>query len=736
MSTTHTWEFPLPRTHTGVLLGNGTLGAIVWGADSQLRITLGRADLWDHRGGLPWNERMSYRAIRDCLERGDEAGLRERFERTPHAEGEPDQPTGLPVGRVEIDLGPGVTLHTATLDLGAGELVVVATKGSERHEIRLTTDMKQPVLLLRLPAALAEATVQPVPAWEFVGEELTRRSFQPPERFATAELSGWVQPLPADPAVCAGWRQQGTELAFTVTRGADAGQARANAVQEVAAALERGYAGVADAGRRWWEAYWQSVPRIEVPNPTLSFLYEYGMFKFGAFTNPEGVPATLQGAWVEEYRLPPWSNDYHFNINVQMCYQPAYHGNRLENLRPIFDLVLSWDELLRHNARVFLGIEDGVMLPHAVDDRGTCMGGFWTGAIDHGCTAWMALMMYRYARYAADRDFLREKAYPFMCGAMRVYEEMLEWEGDRLVLPVGVSPEYRGAQMDAWGRNASFQLACIHALAEALQQAAAELELRPRPIWGQISRALPRAALIGASGQEQIALWEGTPLEESHRHHSHLAGITPFDVFDQDDPTWRGILERSLWHWIYKGPGLWSGWCVPWAAMIHSHVGNAEAAEFYLEVFDRFFTTEGHGTLHDCLYSGFSLMGMSGIQGPPHRPDIMQMDGGMGAVTAVQEMLLHTRRGVNYLFAGAPARWKQVAFDGMRTEGAFLVSARRERGVVTEVTVRSEAGGTFRLRNPWSGPTRLRRAGGEETLSGDILATPAAAGETFTLVAA
>ena len=79
MDRTYDWHFPLPRTHTGMLQGNGTLGAMIWGEGNVLRLTLNRADFWDHRGGLPWVERMSYAAIGDLLARGDEAGLRALF---------------------------------------------------------------------------------------------------------------------------------------------------------------------------------------------------------------------------------------------------------------------------------------------------------------------------------------------------------------------------------------------------------------------------------------------------------------------------------------------------------------------------------------------------------------------------------------------------------------------------------------------------------------------------------
>src|SRR5207249_9395004 len=93
------------------------------------------------------------------------------------------------------------------------------------------------------------------------------------------------------------------------------------------------------------------------------FLYHYGMYKFAGLTHPRGVAATLQGPWIEEYQMPPWASDYHFNINVQMCYWPAYQGNRLPHLRPIFDLVWSWRDKLRDNAKKF---EDGTEMREAI----------------------------------------------------------------------------------------------------------------------------------------------------------------------------------------------------------------------------------------------------------------------------------------------------------------------------------------------------------------------------------
>ena len=213
-------------------------------------------------------------------------------------------------------------------------------------------------------------------------------------------------------------------------------------------------------------------------------------------TDDSGWPAGLQGPWIEDNSFPPWSGDYHFNINVQMCYWPAYRANRPDNLKPVFKMLTDWLPELRRNAKFFVGIDDGIMLPHAVDDRGTCMGGFWTGAIDHGCAAWMMQMMYDYCDYFNDEEYLRNTVFDFMKGVMRVFQEMMiRKEDGTLAMPLTVSPEYRGSALNAWGANSSFQLAAIHRLAENLISAAEKLGEESDPFWNDVLQNLPKASI-------------------------------------------------------------------------------------------------------------------------------------------------------------------------------------------------------------------------------------------------
>lgn len=718
------WEFPLARTHCGMLQGNGTFGAMIWG-DQKLHITMNRADFWDHRGGMPFTEEMTYAKIRECLEANDEQRLRKLFEGNPPEAGQPHRPSVLPLGRLEIDFGEDSSIISGVLNTKNGEARLEIEKDGETLSARCILLMDSPCLYLSLDDGLSIESITRVTSWDYVGEYLSSISFKPPEMFEGKKLSGWIQMRPADPFICLGYRQLNEELIVTAVYGNTAEEAKEAAKALIDDAASRGFKKARKANRRWWKSYWGDVPSVNLPSKKLEFIYRYGMYKFAGLTNPDGVAATLQGPWVEEYQMPPWSSDYHFNINIQECYWPAFAGNRLEHIKPLFEMIKSWEDKLRHNAKMFLGIEDGLMLPHAVDDRCVCMGGFWTGSIDHGSTSWVAHLMWLYYKYSMDVDFLRETAYPFMKGAMRVYEGMLEDKDGQLSLPVSVSPEYNGASMDAWGKNASFQLSLIHFLCRALCDAAEILGLDDdSEKWRDIDRRLPETALIN----QRIALWEGQDLGHSHRHHSHLAGIYPFDTIDYSKEPHKSVVERSIAHWIRLGMGEWSGWCIPWASIIHSRMKNGEAADMLLKSWLKFFTNEGHGTLHDVNYPGISVMGM-GRGGK----EIMQIEAGMAAITAVQEMLLQTVKGVIRVFAGVPKSWKDVSFKGMRAEGAFLIDARREAGKTVKVQIFSENGSHLKIENNIGDAVLVSRGGRAEVFTGEIIELDTQDGEDIIL---
>lgn len=704
-------NFPLPRIQTGAVLGNSYLGVLVWGGDDTLNITLGCSALWDHRGGLPWSEKQNLKDIHAALLNQDLEAIKEMFRPpTELAPGQPRRPSLVPVGRIVVKLKKNCRLTHFLLHTGDGLLELYYTCKNEEKCASMRLDMEDKGNLALFCSDIHTFEVKD--SFTLSNGALEAISIPAPERISSKEGEGFVNPLPVDPGFGVFARKYYHLLSIRFDRDSDIAALKKRLLNmEVCSwrALEK-------ENKRWWRTYWKDIPETRLGNPALEELYWYGLYKFGAMTDSSGWPAGLQGPWIEDNDFPPWSGDYHFNINVQMCYWPAFRANRPENLKPVFKMLTDWLPDLRQNAKHFTGIDDGIMLPHAVDDRGTCMGGFWPGCIDHACAAWMVQMMYDYCDYFSDEAYLRNTVFDFMKGVMRVFQEMIVRKEDgSLELPVSISPEYRASALDAWGANSSFQLAAIHRLAENLIAAAQTLGEKSEPFWQEVLEKLPKASIWGSGkapgniseawleGGAEIGLWDGLALKESHRHHSHLAGICPFDTLDLEDPQWQTIFDNTRKRWIENGMGQWSGWSMPWAAMLHCRFHGGEAAEAMLEIYKRNFTNEGGNSLHDTAFRGFSLWG-----GWP-RGEVMQMDAAMGAVAAIQDMFVQSRRNVLYVGAGIPKWWENAGVTGMPAPGGFRVSCRFKQGKCSKIEITAARDNVLKLRLPlpekrWSLP--------------------------------
>lgn len=119
-SSTVAWDFPRTGScHEGIAFGDGRTGVLVWGGDDEIRLTVGRADLWDHRGGYAWMPEQSYENIVSAVRSGDRDRLYGLFKKdTPP--GEPRNPYMLPLGRVVVALKGGWTLKRGELDTSTG----------------------------------------------------------------------------------------------------------------------------------------------------------------------------------------------------------------------------------------------------------------------------------------------------------------------------------------------------------------------------------------------------------------------------------------------------------------------------------------------------------------------------------------------------------------------------------------------------------------------------------------
>ncbi len=667
-------EFPLEHVQMGTAVGNGYLGLSVWGSGDTVNITVGCSALWDHQGGERWRPDQSYANVCGALAARDEKRIREIFPRPSL------MPSVIPLARIEVALK-----SARRVVLSHRDSLITAEGAENTLEIRLSQSDKGLFAIRRISG------YRLIPAYE-LAPVLKERGFEAP-RFLP---DGFVQAMPCDPAFGIRGKTAADGVFFRFFRNEPC-EVRAGGWRE----LER-------ENRQYWSDFWEKVPELSTGDDIVDSFYYRGLFAFQCMTAADGFPAGLQGPWIEDSELPPWSSDYHFNINVEMCYWPACRAGLSGNLMPVFNMLESWKETLRLNAEYFVGIDDGYTMPHSVDDRCVNLAGFWPGTIDHTCAGWMAIMMAEYVRYSGDLEFLERFGFDFMRGTMRVYEAMLQFDGKNYVLPCETSPEFRGDAIDACGRNPSFHLAAIHRLLNELFSAADLLGRELPASWRDIQEKLP----FYSECDGEIALWDGLKLPESHRHHSHLAGICPFDCGGIPDE----VKKRSEQSWISHGMGNWAGWSMPWAVMLHNRFGNAEMANLLIHIWPSVFMNRGGRTLHSPVFPGFSTIWGS--------DRIMQMDAGLGMVAAILDLFLYEEQGVLEIFHGLPESRNSFYCKNISAPGGFRFSG--DAGSFSFTAVR-DAELRFRFpagRGNWSAPDGARYAPNE------LVRCPLKTGET------
>ncbi len=750
---TLTWTFPLPRTHTGILIGNGIQGLMVWGQDNQLNVTVSRAGFWDHRGGRPFGATTNFKTVKRLLENERQDSLKLIF-KNEQREGYPNRPYQLGGGRLELYFPDGFVLQTGTLNLNTGKLrVTIMLPDRTLRTIDIGQAVPEEVAWIRMEAALLDnVNVKLVTSYDHpqVRESLSEIGVAPPARFSDAEqsIAGFTQPLPEDAPLSVAYQKKEDHLVLKTVLGEQPEPALMGSFQAVNLNL------LDERSTAWWANFSQSLPKVKIPDSRLQEAYDYGLYKMGCVHPPHGLPATLQAAFMETQRLPPWSNDYHFNINIEMIYWPVLASGKFEHLSPLWAMLKRWMPTLEAAGAYFYENDEAVLMPHAVDDRGQVVGNFWTGMIDQACAAWMAQLAWLQYQHTLDERLLKEVAFPLMRGTFEGYYAMTEQAADgKMSLPVSVSPEFKGARPDAWGRNASFQLAAYKMTAKNLIAASKILNQAVDSRWKAVLEKLPDYAITESPGSlehpeythKRIALWEGMDLVESHRHHSHLAGIYPFQSFDPFDEQHVSVVRHSINQWIAEGAGRWSGWCVPWAATLHARLGNPDAAIAWLHYWEDNFTNLGRGTLHDAGHKGVSLI-KPGI-GPDLRADastpidwnsvafmaahneVMQLDGGFGVLDAIHNLFFQQRDSVLHILPYLPAKWRDFEFKGLHTAGGFVIAAKVENGKVSRIEVESKFGRPLLVQTPFYNGCQVNGVMRE----GGLLSLEMAAGERLVI---
>lgn len=408
-------------------------------------------------------------------------------------------------------------------------------------------------------------------------------------------------------------------------------------------------------------------------------LFDFGRYLLISSSRPGTNPANLQGIW-NQHISAPWNADYHLNINLQMNYWPAEVTNLSELHMPLFDFT---DELIENGkkpASTNFNMQ-GSMLPHTTDlwkipflQAETAYWGSWIGA-----GGWLGRHYWEHYLFTQDQDFLEKRALPAIEQIALFYSDWLitDPRDGTLVSAPSTSPENQFI-------NENDQKAASTLGAAMDQQLIADIFyiylktneiLGKRSAWtdkiqSQLSQLRPGIRL---GTDERILEWdrEYEEPEKGHRHMSHLYAFHPgAAITKRENPEYFEAVKKTLDYRLANG-GAGTGWSRAWLINFSARLLDGEMAYEHIQ---KLLSTGLYNNLFDA-----------------HPP--FQIDGNFGYTAGVAEMLLQSHEeGVISVLPALPKAWPSGEVKGMKARGGFTLDFNWEEGEVKTVRLHSAKG--------------------------------------------
>ncbi|WP_276253105.1 glycoside hydrolase family 95 protein [Halomontanus rarus] len=422
-------------------------------------------------------------------------------------------------------------------------------------------------------------------------------------------------------------------------------------------------------------------------DPDLAALYfQYGRYLLLTSSYDCRLPANLQGIWNGEME-PEWESDFHLNINLQMNYWPAQVCNLSECVEPLVSYLDDLRPSGRRTAREHYGC-DGFVVHHATDAWGTTTP-VWNGAVWPMGAAWLCRLLWDHYAFNGDEAFLEDRGYPIMReSAEFLLDYLVENEDEHLVTVPSNSPENRFVTPSGYESlycvSPTLDVQLLRDLFEHCLEAM-DVVSESDDLHDDLPDALDRLPphQVGRHGQLQEWLQDYDEADPGHRHISHLYGFYPSDQLTlRRTPELADAVETSLERRLEHGGGN-TGWSRAWFVSQYARLEEGSSAHEHLRELLSTYTTANLFGIHPDFETG---------------EPIFQIDGNFGGTAGIAEMLVQSHENELKILPALPEEWTSGTVEGLRARGGFEVDIRWTDGTLERVSLRSEGGNVCRVR--------------------------------------
>lgn len=433
----------------------------------------------------------------------------------------------------------------------------------------------------------------------------------------------------------------------------------------------------------------------------VELLFNYGKYLTIAASSNGSHATNLQGIWCEQL-IAPWHADYHTNINVEMNYWPTLMCNLPTFHHPMIDLIRTVSETGRLTARHYYHA-NGFVCHHNADIWGytTPAGGigrehdplnpvysFWSGA-----SGWLCEHLFAHYEYTQDKDYLKETAYPIMRSAAEFYLDILIPVEDRMVICPATSPENFFIDKNGIRRSVSKWSAMSQSIVLGLFQnciRCCEILQTDDAFRTKLQEIVPLLKPFSLNANGTLTEWDRdyTEFDPQHRHVSHLYGLYPANLItsDAEDQTVIAAMKKTLETRGDDG----TGWALAWKACLWAKLKEGDHA--WKLILRQLQYKPSHETKIAMKFGGGTYANLFDAHPP------FQIDGNYGITAAIAMLFLQCEDEKVKLLPALPSGLDHGSIKGLLAKGNVTVDLFWDRGILTRAILCSPIQQTVTVR--------------------------------------